>query len=347
MADQPFQERAEGPTGEVVALPALQVLDLPGAAQEPGYPLALLVAAYVAQHTGDWDTVHELCRRALEAERRGTASRHGGRIEMDVRNLQAQASLAGNDYADAVSGYNHAAELAAANGYLGLAAIYLAYGVSSAVLGSVALEQAAQMAEKAVALARRSGMPSAIVISLNSLALVSVDRDPARSRALLRESLDLATTPGEEISSGIITAAMVAGRLRDWELALTLAARTMYLWRWNIALMQSAPCLALCARAVAERLPEVAGVLRGSAIAAYRAAGLGAPSTPRPKTEPTGSHVNFVTQALRETGEIVAAALGKERQRELRDTGASMSMDDAVSYALANVDPKLLVGPVF
>ena len=36
-----------------------------------------------------------------------------------------------------------------------------------------------------------------------------------------------------------------------------------------------------------------------------------------------------------------------ERERELRDQGAAMSMDEAVSYALASVEPKLLAGPLF
>lgn len=215
------------------------------------------------------------------------------------------------------------------------------------MLGSVALDQAAQKAEEAVALARRSGMPSAIVLSLNSLALALVDRDPARSRALLRESVHLGSTPGEEVSSGILMASLVAGRLRDWNLALALTTRTMYLWRWSIALMLSAPCLSLCARALADDRPEVAGVLRGSAYAAYRAASPTGPSTRGSNTAPTESHFNFILQALRETGEIVAAALGKERERELRDQGAAMSMDEAISYALASVEPKLLAGPLF
>jgi hypothetical protein len=50
--------------------------------------------------------------------------------------------------------------------------------------------------------------------------------------------------------------------------------------------------------------------------------------------------------ALRETGDLIAAALGDQRQRELRTAGAAMSMDEAISYALANIDPKLLTGPV-
>ena len=54
----------------------------------------------------------------------------------------------------------------------------------------------------------------------------------------------------------------------------------------------------------------------------------------------------FSLAALHETGDLVAGALGAQRARELRRTGAAMSMDVAVSYALANIDPKLLTGAI-
>ncbi len=56
--------------------------------------------------------------------------------------------------------------------------------------------------------------------------------------------------------------------------------------------------------------------------------------------------VNFVLAAMHETGDIVAAALGDERRRALRTEGAAMSMDEAINFALANIDPKLRTGPV-
>ncbi len=340
VANQPHQERAEGPTGEVVSIPALQVVAMPGAAQQPKYPLLLLVAAYAAQHTGDWGSVNKFCRQALDTELIGAAAKYGRRIEIDVGCLQAQASLSSGDYADALSEYTRAAELASADGYFGLGAICRAYAVSCAVLGGAGAEQTVELAEEAVSLARRSGMPSALVLSLNSLALALVERDPPRSRALLRESVQLGSTPGEEVSSGLLTASMVAGRLRDWELTVALSIRTMYLWRWSGALMQTAPCLSLCARAVAEDRPEVAAILRGAAYAAFSAAGAAAARTRSSSDAPNDSEVNFILEALRETGEIVAAALGAERGRELRIAGAAMSMDEAVAYALANVEPK-------
>ena len=42
----------------------------------------------------------------------------------------------------------------------------------------------------------------------------------------------------------------------------------------------------------------------------------------------------------------VGATLGAERRWELRAEGAAMSMDEAVSYAPANIDPKLQTGPI-
>ena len=344
VASHPHQLKAEGPTGDVLLMPALPVVDMPGAAQEPGYQLVLLVAAYNLQANGDWETVFGYCRRALEAERNLGVPIHGHRIEMDVLGLEAQAALSGGDYLGAVTAYTRAAELASADGNAGMAGIFLGYGVNCALLGGIETGETVAKAEEAVALARRSGMPGSIVLTLNALALALVDHDPARARAVVSESIELGSTPGEEIGSGLLTASLVAGRLRDWDLALALSLQTLYLWRWSSALLQLAPSLSLCARALAEDRPEVAGVLRGAAYAAYHRGG---PAQPRQTgTEHGDSHVNFTLAALRETGDLVSAAIGDERRQELRIEGAAMSMDEAVAYVLANVDPKLLTGPI-
>ncbi|HEX7425602.1 MAG TPA: NB-ARC domain-containing protein, partial [Mycobacterium sp.] len=276
IASHPIQDKAEGPSGEVVAIPALPVLELPGVTEEPGYPLALLLTAYDMQAKGDWEAVSELCRQAIEAERHNADSKHGHRIEMDTRSLYAQKALAAGAYADAVIAYDRAAELALADGNAGLAGIFLAYGVQCADLGGIARQAAVAKGERAVALARRSGMAGAIVLTLNALALALVDEDPARARTALRESIDRATTPGQEVSSGLLTASLVASKLRDWRLTLAVAVRSMRLWRFRVALMQSAPSLALCARALAEDRPDVAAVLRGAAYTAFSQANPGA-----------------------------------------------------------------------
>ena len=138
-------------------------------------------------------------------------------------------------------------------------------------------------------------------------------------------------------------AALVATRLRDWKIALALAARNLVLWRWVQTLMAAAPSLGVCARALAEDQPEVAGVLRGAAYAAYRRGSTGQSAAGKGRGDPS---VNYLLEALREAGDIVAAALGEERRRRLREEGAEMTMDEAVSYTLANIDPKLLSGSI-
>jgi tetratricopeptide (TPR) repeat protein len=322
------------------------VLDLPEAAAQPGYPRVLMVAAWQAFYSGDYGTAEELRQQALQAEQRLLTPRHGPRIESDVCAIQAEASLSAGAYADAVQAYTRAAELANADGYPGLAAMNLAYGVTSALLVGGGIEQAIAIAEESVALARQSGMPGAIVLSLNALALTLVERDPARARALLHEVIKRSSTPGSEITAGYLTGCLVAGRLRDRGLTLALAARTMYLYRWSMYPLQAATCLAECARVFADERPEIAGVLEGAAYAAFRRASPAANSVQRSDTAPADPNANFLLAALRETGDLVAAALGDERRRELRAAGAAMGMDEAISYALANIDPKLVTRPV-
>jgi hypothetical protein len=99
----------------------------------------------------------------------------------------------------------------------------------------------------------------------------------------------------------------------------------------------------VCARALAEDRPEVAGVLRGAAYAAYRRGSTGQSAPDTARNDPSG---NYLLDALREAGDIVTAALGEERRQQLRAQGAAMTLDEAVSYALANIDPELLTGPI-
>jgi hypothetical protein len=113
-----------------------------------------------------------------------------------------------------------------------------------------------------------------------------------------------------------------------------------------MAPLNAATALAECARVFAEDLPEVAGVLQGAAYVAFRQPSPAAGNTRRSDTALIGPNDNFVLTALRETGELVAAALGDERQRELRTAGAAMSIDEAISYAFANIDPRLLTGRI-
>ncbi len=342
VASYPIQYRAEGTTGEIVVIDVTPALSIPGASEQSAYPSALVVAAYKAQSIGDWQRVNELCQQALEAEERVGAFQ-GPRIEMETCSLQAQNFLATGAYAEAISAYARAAELAEADGYFGMAAIFLAYKVSCALLGGTDAEETESTVEESVALARRSEMPSAMVIGLNSMAMTLAARDPTRAKTALRESIELASTPGQEVATGFLMASLAATRLGQWEIALALAARNLQLWRGVQAFMAAAPSLGVCARALAENRPEVAGVLRGAAYAAFRRGSTGQSGLDAGRGDPS---VNYLLEALRDAGDIVAAALGEERRQRLRHEGAAMTMDEAVSFALANIDPKLLSGPI-
>lgn len=63
-------------------------------------------------------------------------------------------------------------------------------------------------------------------------------------------------------------------------------------------------------------------------------------------TPPVGTSATFVFASLRETHELVVGAVGEARARELRTIGAAMGVAEAVSYALSNIDPKLLSRPI-
>ncbi len=54
-----------------------------------------------------------------------------------------------------------------------------------------------------------------MVISLNSMAMTLAERNPNRAKTVLCESIELASTPGQEVATGFLMAALVATRLGD------------------------------------------------------------------------------------------------------------------------------------
>ncbi|MGE2722332.1 ATP-binding protein [Mycolicibacterium celeriflavum] len=339
VADHPHHHGYSG-TGEVfeIRIPSTRVIELPGADQQPGYPRVLMAAAWHAYLRGDFDRADEWRRQAIEADAPHPDTSHRPRVAMDSCNLIAMAALASGDYSGAVSAYQSAAEMAAADGYPALAAVALAVSVNAALLGGREGTEEVARAEEALRLARRSGMHAAIVVSLNSLALALTDSDPSRAEALLQESVERCADPAEASPSGVLTASLVAGRLGDWDLALRLGARSMQLERWVMAPLQVAPCLAMYARALAERDPEAAGVLLGAAYATFHRAAAESRTVGGRTPGRTGPNPNFVVTAMHETGRIVAAAVGDRRLRELHAEGKQMTMDDAITYALTYVE---------
>jgi predicted ATPase len=176
IVDHPARQSHSGaPTGEVLLMPTSRILELAGVRQQPGCPDVLIVAAQKALVGGDKAGADELCRQAVEVEASLGAARRSWRVETHVWVLRAEALTWSGDYAEGVAAYARAADLAVADDNPGLAAMFLAYSVNVALLGGSGVEEVLPIAERAVALARRSSMPGAIVQSLNSLALTLAD----------------------------------------------------------------------------------------------------------------------------------------------------------------------------
>ena len=85
----------------------------------------------------------------------------------------------------------------------------------------------------------------------------------------------------------------------------------------------------------------MSGVLMGAAYAAFRHETLTV-RTEGAHPAPAEKDVRLFPTIMRETNALLDAELGKERKLELHDAGAAMSTDEAISYTLTNVDPRLL-----
>src|SRR6516162_11861900 len=72
-------------------LPGEAALDLPGAAEHPGYPLALAVSAVFASNRADVTGAEELCRRAADASARWDIP--DWRVEEDILAARANSAM--------------------------------------------------------------------------------------------------------------------------------------------------------------------------------------------------------------------------------------------------------------
>ena len=178
-------------------------------------------------------------------------------------------------------------------------------------------------------------MPRLIGTSKSALANALAECDPERSRALLRECLDLAAT--NSVDAPILTQmTFAAARLRDGGLTLDLAARALPRLHWNGDQPMLAAVLNLVAWALRDVEPQTAAVLQGSARHLAIAITLNY-ETPRPSEGDGSSGARtFIRGIRREATVRLAAELGDERLRELRAQGEAMDTDEVVRCAIAS-----------
>jgi len=291
-------------------LPGAAALDLPGATEHPGYPLALAVSAVLASFRADVTGAEELCRRAADASARRDAP--DWRVEETLCAARSNIANTTGSFEEAGRLAEQAAGLARAGGDLADASVELTIAVADRVFVGDA-PGAVPLASDALALARQIRAPALIASGLLAVGLAVADTDAARSRASLRESRELSTALGYQNDLGLLWATGIAYRINDEAATLELGRRAIRGLQWGGDRLRMGLVLHMIAGALATTWPASAATIQGAAEANVTA-------PPSLKTR---------------------IALDDERVRELRARGADMDWDQAVAYTIAQTTQAL------
>jgi predicted ATPase len=291
-------------------------LDLPGATEHPGYPLALAVSALFASNRADAAGAEELCRRAAAASaRQGPGD---WRVQEAICAARSNIANSTGALADAARFAEQAAGLAREGGDLGDASVELAIAVGSRVFAGDAAG-AVPLAREALALARRAGAPALIATGLLALGVAVADTDPGQARACLRESRELSAGLGYHSAIDLVRAATIAFLVGDRAGTLELGSDAIRGLQRGGDRLRMGMVLYMIASALAVTRPEAAAVVQGAA-------------------EP---HVVQSAKTAQLMGSNVTAALGEASARALRARGAAMDWDQALAYTLRHATQAL------
>jgi predicted ATPase len=319
--DIAFKMLAGFASGEVRAsyllmLPGEAVLELPGATEHPGYPLAVAVSALFASLRADVTGTGELCRRAADASARRDPP--DWRVEEVILTARANIAIAAGAFADASRLAEQAAGIARAGGDLADASLELILAASGHVLLGDA-PKAVPLAREALALARQIGAPALVATSLLGVGAAVAGTDPAQARACLRESLELSTALGHQSARDLVWATGIAFFVNDRAAALELGRRAIRGLQWGGDRLRTGIVLQLIAGALAATRPDAAAIILGAAE----------------------THLARSPTFAQLISSSVTAALGEERAGELRTRGADMDWDQALAYTLTQTTQAL------
>src|SRR5215471_3115636 len=290
-------------------------LELPGATEHPGYPLALAVSAVFASLRGDVTGAEELCRRAADASaHRDTPD---WRLEEIICGARSSIANTRGAFAEAARLAEQAAGLARAGGDLADASLELAIAAADHVLVGEA-PAAAPLANEALALARQIDAPALIATGLLAVGLAVAGTDPDQARACLRESRELSTALGHKSLIVLILATGVAFLTGDRTATLELGRSALRGPQWGGGLGMGI-ILHMIADVLSETRPTAAAIIHGAADA-YAVA----PPNPTAPASPA-----------------VPAGPDQERARELRARGADMDWDQVIAYTLTQTTQAL------
>jgi predicted ATPase/class 3 adenylate cyclase len=290
-------------------------LELPGAAEHPGYPLALAVSALFASIRGDVTGAGELCRRAAEANARRDPP--DWRVEETICAARSNIAFTTGAFADAARLAEQAAGLARAGGDLADASLELAIAAAGHVLVGDA-PGGLPLAHEALALARQVGAPALVATGMLATGLAAAETDSEQARACLRESRELSAALGYQSALDLVWAAAIAFLTGDQAAALELGRRAIRGLQWGGGLRMGF-ILYIIAGVLVSTRPDAAAIIQGAAEAYVPA---------------TVGTVQLISSAL-------TAALGDERARELRAHGGDMDWDQAIAYTLTQTTQAL------
>jgi hypothetical protein len=291
-------------------------LELPGASEHPGYPLALAVTALFASIRADVTGAEELCHQAADANaRRDTPD---WRVEETICAARQNIATTRGAFADAARLAEQAADIARAGGDLADASVELSSAAADHVLADDA-SAALSLAREALALARQIGAPALIATALLEVGAAVAGTDPGQARACLRESRELSTALGYQSARDLVWAAGIAFLLGDQAATLELGRGAIRSLRWGGDRLRMGLTLQMMAGTLATTRPDAAAIILGAAEA----------------------HVIASERTTQLINSVVTSALGDERARELRARGADMNWDQAVAYTLTQTTQAL------
>jgi predicted ATPase/class 3 adenylate cyclase len=291
-------------------------LELPGATEHPGYPLALAVSAVFASERSLGMGAEELCRRAAEANARQASP--GWRVEEVICSARLTIAFTAGAFADAARLAERAAAIARAGGDLADTSIQLGTAAAGCLLVGDA-PRAVPLAREALTLARQIGAPALIASGLLAVGATVAQTNPEQARACLREGLELSTALGYQSRIDHVSAVGIAFLLNDRTATLELGRRGIRALQGGGDHVLMGFVLHVIARTLATTQPEAAAIIQGAAEA-YVA------------ESPTIAPLISL---------IVIEALGEEPAQELRARGANMDWDQAVAYTVTQTTQAL------
>jgi predicted ATPase len=300
---------AEVYTGYPLMLDGEAALELPGAADHPGYPLAAAVSALFKSGRMDLAAAEELSRRAAEANARRDPP--DWRAEETICAARQNIAMFTGAFADAARLDEQAAGFARAGGDLADASIHLIVAAVNHVLIGDA-PGAVPLARESLTLARQIGAPALIASSLLAVGLAVAETDPGQARACLRESRELSTALGYHSVRDLVAATQIAFLVGDQPAALEFGRSAIRALQPGGDRARMVFVLYMIAGALAATQPEAAATIQGAAEC----------------------YVVKMPMSDELISSAVTAALDEERASELRARGADMDWDQALAYAL-------------